>query len=160
MVPDYTVIATRRTGDGMAFELFCEAFALPCNHLIFRGRYDLWPFCKPYDAEEWWEFMEEAEAKDAAKALTEYLREVPRRFSPERISFVQEGSTFHLRNNGHICGPHLYRGETDSNLWPFNKLPNWTQHKTREDALKACLRLQAYLDGRGEKKAKSKSKKK
>lgn len=152
-------IGHRRTQDGIGFELFRVVFGLTCRHEDFLGYYDLWPFCKPYDAEEWWLFLEQGEAYEASCALTEYISHVPRRIAPPRISFIQDATGFHLRCNGGVCGPHLFRGEDDKNVWPFNRLPDWANHKTRADALKACLRLQAYLDGRGAKKAKTTKKK-
>jgi hypothetical protein len=146
------------TEDGLGFELFSVYFGLTCNHNTFRGRYDLWPFCKPYDAEEWWTFMEQPEAIQAAKELTKYLLAVlPNglsRSAPCRISFQKEKAGFRLLNNGNICGMHLFKGEDEKTPWPFGRLPDWPNHKTRSEAMKATIRLQEYLDKRTAKLAK------
>lgn len=144
--------------DGFGWELFNVYFGLPCKLQDFQGYYDLWPFCKPYDAEEWWIYEDKAEAEAAAIALTAYLEVVPDRIAPPRISFIEDATGFHLRTNGGICGAALYRGEDDKTPWPFRKLPDWANHTTRVAALKATIKLQGYLDGRDTKKAKTKKK--
>lgn len=156
-------IGARATEDGLGFELFTVYFGLTCGHSTFRGRYEIWPFCKPYDAEEWWQFMEEKDAKAAAKELTGYLEAImpgtgSPAIAPHRISFYKDAKGFHLRDNGQVCGMRLFKGEDEKAPWPFGRLPNWPDHKTRADAMKATIRLQEYLDRRTSHLAKSKKK--
>lgn len=141
---------------GLGYELFHTYFNLTCNANSFLGHYDLWPFCKPYDLEPWWDFLDDQEAQLAAGELTDYLLSIPERISPPRISFVRVAQSFQLRSNGHVCGMYLFRGEDTNNIWPFHRLKNWNTHSKEIDAMRAMLRLQAYLDGRGEKRAKEK----
>jgi len=157
----FSEIGARQTKDGLGFELFNVYFGLTCNHETFRGHYDLWPFCKPYDAEEWWSFMDEDEASTAAKELRKYLQAIlpknePPRPAPPRISFTKDANGFHLRNNGAVCGMHLFRGQDTNAPWPFGKFPDWPNHKTRDAAMKATVRFQEYLDKRTNQLAKKK----
>lgn len=148
-------IGARDTKDGLGFELYNLYFGLTCSHETFHGHYDLWPFCKPYDAEEWWSFMEKDEANRAALDLTAYLKAIlpanePPRMSPPRVSFAQDGKTFTLTNNGTPCGMYLFKGEGDkgSSPWPFGRHPEWFSPADRATALKHMARLQEYLDKR------------